>query len=79
MGICQKCLFGLIMELSTFSIILALVLTLVLSFILIPALFNNIAKLWYYRKNSGVNGFRHESMFYNAKEDTIEADQSPIH
>lgn len=67
------------MELSVTSMIIITVLSLLLAFVLIPALFNNIAKLWYLKKNSGVNGFRHESMFYNAKEGTIEADQSPIH
>jgi len=64
---------------STPSIIIISVLTLVIAFVLIPAIFNQAKKLWYLKKNSGSCGFYHESMFYDAKKGTIEADQMPIH
>ena len=63
--------------LSLFSIILALVLTLVLALWIMPSLFNSIKALWYYRKNSGPNGFKHEIMFYNAKKVKIKNDSMP--
>jgi len=69
------------MELSTFSIVLIIVLTLLLVFVILPAIFNNVKKLWYLKKNKGYSsGFNmHQSMYYDAKKGTIEADQSPIH
>lgn len=67
------------MELSNFSIILALILTLLLAFVLIPALFNAIASLWYYRINSGPDGFKKESMIYDAENDKIIPTDMPIH
>lgn len=66
-------------ELSVLSIIIITVLTLFISFVLLPAIFNQAKKLWYLKKNSGVNGFKHESMYYDAEKGTIEADQSPLH
>jgi len=67
------------MELSTTSIIIISVLTLVITFILLPAIFNNAKKLWYLKKNSGPCGFKHESMFYDAKRGQLIDDQMPIH
>jgi len=67
------------MELSTGSIIIICVLTFILVFILLPSIFNCTKKLWYLKKNSGPNGVRHESMFYDAKKGTLVNDQMPIH
>ena len=68
-------------ELSTFSIILIIVLTLILIFFVLPALFNNLKKLWYLKHNGGYsNGFNvHQSMYYDAEKGKIEADQLPLH
>jgi len=67
------------MEVSTTSFIILNALILLLAFVIIPSIFNCVTKLWYLKKNSGVNGFKHESMFYDAKNGRIEEDQSPIH
>ena len=64
---------------STFLIVLIIALTLVLVFIILPGLFNTIKSLWYWKKNSGPSGFKHESMFYNAKKGRLEDDNMPIH
>lgn len=64
---------------STISIIIISVLTLVIALVLLPAIFNQVKKLWYLKKNSGPNGFKHEGMFYDAKKGQIVDDQMPIH
>ena len=56
-----------------------LVLSLLITFVILPGLFNASKKLWYWKKNSGACGFKSESMFYDAKKGRIEADQSPLH
>ncbi len=67
------------MEPSITSIIIISVLALLIAFVLLPEIFNYMKNLWYLKKNSGANGFRHESMFYNAKKGQLVDDQSPIH
>lgn len=67
------------MELSITSIIIISILTLILVFILLPAIFNQAKKLWYLKKNSGPFGFKHESMFYDAKNGQLIDDEMPIH
>ena len=67
------------MELSTFSIIIIVALTMLFVFVLLPSIFNQIKKLWYWKKNSGPNGVHREGMVYNAKKGRLEATNTPIH
>ena len=59
--------------------VIIVVLSLLITFVILPGLFNAMKKLWYWKKNSGANGFKSYSMFYDADKGSIEADQSPLH
>jgi len=64
------------MELSTPSLIIICVLTFLLVFVILPAFFNNLKKLWYLKHNKTTYT---ESFFYDAEKGEILSTRTPIH
>ena len=62
-------------------IVISIVLGLIVSFILLPLVFDQIKKLRYLKLNSGSSNSMavKNDMFYNADSGKLEADQIPIH